>query len=111
MLYSLNIEYNKNKKTIYKFLLEDTQKSKIILLDLYLIKNSWYINIRDNEKDLHTGIKINSYEDLFEICKRRYIDFPNAKLIAVPINMNGFDVEFNGETAGILQDLLVVTNE
>jgi hypothetical protein len=29
-------------------------------------------------------------------------------MIALPINLNGFDVEFTTETAGILQDIMVV---
>ena len=95
MLYSLNITYN----------------SKIVILDIYAIKGCWYIDIRDEEKELHMGQKINSYEDLFEICKRRYRDFPDLKLMALPINTNGFEVDFNIETAGILQDLMVVENE
>ena len=111
MLYSLNIAYNKEKKNSYKTLLSKKDKSKIVILDIYAIKGCWYIDIRDEEKELHMGQKINSYEDLFEICKRRYKDFPDLKLMALPINTNGFDVDFNIETAGILQDLMVVENE
>ena len=111
MLYSLNITYNKEKKISYKTLLDDNNKSKIIILDIYAIKGCWYIDIRDEEKELHMGQKINSYEDLFEICKRRYRNFPELKLMALPINTNGFDVDFDTDTAGILQDLMVVENE
>ena len=80
----------------------------IVILDIYMIKNNWYLNIKSNSKNLHIGQKINSFEDLFEMCKRRYKEFPNVKLMALPINLNGFDVEFNHETAGKLQDLMVV---
>ena len=111
MLYSLNITYNKEKKNSYKTLLNKGEKSKIVILDIYAIKECWYIDIRVEEKELHMGQKINSYEDLFEICKRRYRDFPNLKLMALPINTNGFDVDFDTNTAGILQDLMVVENE
>ena len=111
MLYSLNITYNKEKKNSYKTLLSKKDKSKIVILDIYAIKGCWYIDIRDEEKELHMGQKINSYEDLFEICKRRYRDFPELKLMALPINTNGFDVDFDTNTAGILQDLMVVENE
>ena len=31
--------------------------------------------------------------------------------MALPINTNGFDVDFDTNTAGILQDLMVVENE
>jgi len=54
------------------------------------------------------GQRINAYEDLFLLCRRRYKEFPNVKMIALPINLNGFDVEFTTETAGILQDIMVV---
>lgn len=111
MMYKFDVKYDKITKTTYKILLDDGSSQKIILLDIYAVKDNWYINVRDEQKNLHTGQKINSYEDLFEICKRRYRDFPNVKLIALPINLNGFDVSFNIETAGILQDLVVVTNE
>lgn len=111
MMYVFDVKYDKTTKTTYKILLDDGSSQKIILLDIYAIKDNWYINIRDEEKNLHMGQKINLYEDLFEICKRRYKDFPSTKLIALPINLNGFDVSFNIETAGILQDLVVVTNE
>ena len=82
MMYVFDIKYDKNVKTTYKILLDDGTTQKIILLDIYAIKDNWYINIRDEEKNLHMGQKINSYEDLFEISKRRYRDFPSVKLIA-----------------------------
>lgn len=109
-MYKFDVSYDKNRKNTFKILLEDKTKQKIVLIDIYTIKNLLYMDIRDDEKNLHMGQKINSYEDLFEICKRRYRDFPDVKLIALPININGFDVSFNIETAGVLQDLVVIKN-
>lgn len=108
MLYSFDKIYDLNNKTSYRVFLEKDNKSMIVILDIYMIKNNWYLNIKSNSKNLHIGQKINSFEDLFEMCKRRYKEFPNMKLMALPINLNGFDVEFNHETAGKLQDLMVV---
>ncbi len=108
MLYSFDKIYDLNNKTSYRVFLEKDNKSMIVILDIYMIKNNWYLNIKSNSKNLHIGQKINSFEDLFEMCKRRYKEFPNVKLMALPINLNGFDVEFNHETAGKLQDLMVV---
>ena len=108
MLYSFDKTYDLNNKTSYRVFLEKDNKSMIVILDIYMIKNNWYLNIKSNSKNLHIGQKINSFEDLFEMCKRRYKEFPNVKLMALPINLNGFDVEFNHETSGKLQDLMVV---
>lgn len=108
MLYSFDKTYDFNNKTSYRVFLEKDNKSMIVILDIYMIKNNWYLNIKSNSKNLHIGQKINSFEDLFEMCKRRYKEFPNVKLMALPINLNGFDVEFNYKTAGKLQDLMVV---
>ena len=111
MMYRIDIRYDKERKKTYKVLLDDGTRQKVIYLEIYTIRRNWFLNIRDSEKDLHIGQKINSFEDLFDICKRRYKEFPDVKMAALPINHNGFDVSFNIETSGILQDLVVITNE
>ena len=95
-LYSFDITYKENGKSSYK------------TLDIYNVRGLWYLDIKSDNEDLHIGQRINAYEDLFLICRRRYKEFPNVKMIALPINLNGFDVEFTTETAGVLQDIMVV---
>ena len=107
-LYSFDIAYKKNSKSSYKILLDDGEKTLVVILDIYNIRGLWYLDIRTDDENLHIGQRINTYEDLFLICRRRYKEFPNVKMIALPINSNGFDVEFTTETAGILQDIMVV---
>ena len=107
-LYSFDITYKENGKSSYKILLDDGEKTFVATLDIYNIRGLWYLDIKSDNEDLHIGQRINTYEDLFLICRRRYKEFPNVKMIALPINLNGFDVEFTTETAGILQDIMVV---
>jgi len=107
-LYSFDITYKENGKSSYKILLDDGEKTLVATLDIYNIRGLWYLDIKGDNEDLHIGQRINTYEDLFLICRRRYKEFPNVKMIALPINLNGFDVEFATETAGILQDIMVV---
>ena len=107
-LYSFDITYKENGKSSYKILLDDGEKALVTTLDIYNIRRLWYLDIKSDNKDLHIGQRINTYEDLFQICRRRYKEFPNVKMIALPINLNGFDVEFTTETAGVLQDIMVV---
>lgn len=107
-LYSFDITYKENSKNSYKVLLDDGEKTLVAILDIYNIRGLWYLDIRTDDENFHIGQRINTYEDLFLICRRRYKEFPNVKMIALPINLNGFDVEFTTETAGILQDIMVV---
>lgn len=111
MMYRIDIGYDGNRKNSCKVLLDDGTRQKIVILDIYAIRGRWYLDIRDTEKPLHIGQRINSYEDLFDICRRRYRDFPDVKMSAIPINHNGFDVKFDTETAGVLQDLVVIADE
>ena len=85
-------------------MLDDGEKTLVATLDIYNIRGLWYLDIKSDNEDLHIGQRINTYEDLFLICRRRYKEFPNVKMI----NLNGFDVEFTTETAGVLQDIMVV---
>ena len=107
-LYSFDITYKENAKSSYKILLDDGEKTLVATLDIYNIRGLWYLDIKNDNEDLHIGQRINTYEDLFLICRRRYKEFPNVKMLALPINLNGFDVEFTTETAGVLQDIMVV---
>ena len=107
-LYSFDIMYKENGKSSYKILLDDGEKTLVATLDIYNIRGLWYLDIKSDNEDLHIGQRINAYEDLFLICRRRYKEFPNVKMLALPINLNGFDVEFTTETAGVLQDIMVV---
>ncbi len=107
-LYSFDILYKKNKKSSYRILLDDGEKTLLVTLEIYNIKELWYLDVKTDNENLHMGQRINAYEDLFLLCRRRYKEFPNVKMIALPINLNGFDVEFTTKTAGILQDIMVV---
>ena len=107
-LYSFDITYKENGKSSYKILLDDGEKTLVATLDIYNIRGLWYLELKNDNEDLHIRQRINTYEDLFLICRRRYKEFPNVKMIALPINLNGFDVEFTTETAGVLQDTMVV---
>ena len=107
-LYNFDISYKKNGKSSYRILLDDGEKTLVTTLGIYNITGLWYLDIKTDNEDLHIGQRINTYEDLFLICRRRYKEFPNVKMIALPINLNGFDVEFTTETAGVLQDIMVV---
>ena len=100
-LYSFDILYKKNKKSSYRILLDDGEKTLLVTLEIYNIKELWYLDVKTDNENLHMGQRINAYEDLFLLCRRRYKEFPN-------VNLNGFDVEFTTETAGILQDIMVV---
>ena len=92
-LYSFDILYKKNKKSSYRILLDDGEKTLLVTLEIYNIKELWYLDVKTDNENLHMGQRINAYEDLFLLCR---------------INLNGFDVEFTTETAGILQDIMVV---
>lgn len=78
-LYSFDIAYKENAKSSYKILLDDGEKTLVATLDIYNIRGLWYLDIKSDNEDLHIGQRINTYEDLFLICRRRYKGFPNVK--------------------------------
>ena len=41
MLYSFDKIYDLNNKTSYRVFLEKDNKSMIVILDIYMIKNNW----------------------------------------------------------------------
>ena len=111
-MYSFNTKYNKNTTNIFKILLDDGIKTKIVFISLYLIKGYWYLDIRDDKQNnILIGRKITSYTDVLKVVKYRDKDFPDVELKALPINVHGFNTEFLEDVAGVLQDLMVIVNE
>ena len=105
---NLDFSYSKNVENKIKFLLNDGKKQKLLKVSLYLIKDSWYIDISDANNDLLIGKIINTWSDLFEILRIYHKNFPNVQLVAIPSNINGINKEFNTLSAGILQKLFLI---
>ena len=93
-LYNFDISYKKNGKSSYRILLDDGEKTLVTTLGIYNINGLWYLDIKTDNEDLHIGQRINTYEDLFLICRRRYKEFPNVKMIALMLNLQQKRLEY-----------------
>lgn len=45
-LYSFDILYKKNKKSSYRILLDDGEKTLLVTLEIYNIKELWYLDVK-----------------------------------------------------------------
>ena len=108
---TLNFEYSKIYENKIKFTVDDGDKQKILNINLYLIKNSWYIDISDINTPLLIGKIINTWTDLFEILKIYNKNFPAVDLRAIPSNINGLNKNFDADSAGSLQKLFLIGGE
>lgn len=110
-LYRIPLNYILNTENNIKFLLNDGKKQKFIFLSLYSIRNSWYLDVSDNDSKLLIGRLINTWTDLFDILKIYDKNFPKLKLLAMPSNINGINKDFKENIAGTLQELFLVGDE
>ena len=111
MLSKIRLSYFKQKVNNAKFMPDDGMNQKVIKLSVYYVRDSWYVDILDNEKYLLYGKIINTWVDLFELLKIYYKDFPDVKLMALPSNIQGIDKEFIGDIPGILQEIYLLEDE
>ena len=111
MLSKLPFDYSKTTENNIRILLNDGIKQKILKISLYLVKDSWYMDIATPDQDLLIGRIVNTWVDLIEILKISDKEFPNLKLSAIPTNTNGIKKEFNSDSGGCLQEILIIGDD
>lgn len=108
-MYSFIPNYNQETNNTFKLILDDGTNSRIVFINLFKINKYWYLDVLDEEKNyIYAGRRILSYVDIFEVLRNRNLDFPSLKLMALPVNVQGFKKEFIEDVPGVLQDLLVI---
>ena len=111
MLSIIKLTYSSDNENKTKFMVNDSVNQKVIKLNVYFVKGSWYVDISDNENDLLLGKVINTWIDLFELLRIHDKTFPNLKLVALPSNINGINKEFVNEVPGVLQQVYLLREE
>ncbi len=108
MISKIPFDYITLTENNIRVFVNDGNNNKFLNISVYFIKDSWYIDISENGKELILGQIIHTWRDLFEILKIYYRDFPNLKLMAIPSNINGINKNFSALTSGITQEICLI---
>lgn len=108
MLLKISFNYSTSTENKIRILIDDGYKQKFLNLSLYLINDSWYLDIFENKNTLLYGKVIHTWTDTFELLRIYDKTFPKLKLTAMPSNINGINKEFTSSSAGIIQELFLI---
>lgn len=111
-LYTFDKTYSKNSADEVRIILDDGEKSLPIRIKIYVISDFVYADImQDDGTPLLTGHLIRAFNDVLDFVHSRFYSFPQVGIVALPLSVNSFNLEFNFESAGKDMDLMVIDYE
>ena len=111
-LYTFDKTYLKNSADEARIILDDGEKSLPIRIKVYVISDFIYADVlKDDGTPLLTGHLIRAFNDVLDYVHARNYDFPQMGVVALPLSVNAFNLEFNYENAGREMDLMVIDYE